>query len=223
VACKKEASLKKGTANGQAMIESVFVIIVACLCFLALFQYANLFAAKMTLTHAATRAARARTVGLNNWMVEKAARAAAIPVSGKSLIPFGVPSTPALNTQGASPGSIWDAALRASPVSAKAQLERARVPEYMGSVNSPTSREILDYELWEEMAVSVEEPLDLDGTMPGALEVTVRQRQPLLISLMSLMEGSLTGEGDNASESVTMHGKYSIESQYPLYMINMNW
>ncbi len=223
VACKKEALLKKGTANGQAMIESVFVIIVACLCFLALFQYANLFAAKMTLTHAATRAARARTVGLNHWMVEKAARAAAIPVSGKSLIPFGVPSTPTLTTQGVSPGRIWDAALRASPVSAKAQLERARVPEYMGSVNSPTSQEILNYELWEEMSVSLEEPLDVDGTMPGALEVTVRQRQPLLISMMSLMEGSLKGDGDNGSESVTMRGTYSIESQYPLYMINMNW
>jgi hypothetical protein len=223
VACKKDALLKKGTANGQAMIESVFVIIVACLCFLALFQYANLFAAKMTLTHAATRAARARTVGLNHWMVEKAARAAAIPVSGRSLIPFGVPSTPALNTQGVSPGRIWDAALRASPVSAKAQLERARVPEYMGSVNSPTSQEILNYELWEDMDLSLEEPLDMDGMMPGALEVTVRQRQPLLISMMSLMEGSLTGDGDNGSESVMMRGTYSIESQYPLYMINMNW
>ncbi len=225
VACNKEASLKKGTANGQAMIESVFVIIVACLCFLAIFQYANLFAAKMTLTHAATRAARARTVGLNHWMVEKAARAAAIPVSGKSLLEFGVPSTPTLVMQGVSPGRIWDDALSASPVSAKAQLERARVPEYMGSVNSPTSREILDYELWEEMDLSVEEPLDVDGTMPGALEVTVRQRQPLLISLMSLMEGSLKGDGDGeeGSESVMMRGTYSIESQYPLYMINMNW
>jgi hypothetical protein len=224
VACNKTVFLKKGTSNGQAMIESVFVIIVACLCFLALFQYANLFAAKMTLTHAATRAARARTVGLNHWMVEKAARAASIPVSGKSLIPFGVPSTQSTILQGRNPGNIWDAALLASPVSAKAQLERARVPEYMGSVNSPTSQEILNYELWEEMSVSLEEPLDLDGTMPGALEVTVRQRQPLLISMMSLMEGTFKSNGEDcASEGVTMRGTYSIESQYPLYMENMNW
>ncbi len=214
----------KGTSNGQAMIESVFVIIVACFCFLALFQYANLFAAKMTLTHAATRAARARTVGLNQWMVEKAARAAAIPVSGKSLIPFGVPSTPSVILQNNNDGRIWNAALWTSPISAKAQLERARIPEYMGSVNSPTSREILDYELWEDMEVSVEEPLDLDGTMPGALEVTVRQRQPLLISIMSLLEGSLNREGgDNDLDHVTMRATYSIESQYPLYMVNMNW
>jgi len=61
--------------------------------------------------------------------------------------------------------------------------------------------------------------------MPGVLEVTVRQRQPLLISLMSLMEGTFksNGGGDDASQGVTMHGTYSIESQYPLYMQNMNW
>lgn len=215
---------RRGTSNGQAMIESVFVIIVACLCFLALFQYANLFAAKMTLTHAATRAARARTVGLNHWMVEKAARAASIPVSGKSLIPFGVPSTPSTILRSGNYGSIWDAALLTSPVSAKAQLERARVPEYMGSVNSPTSQEILNYELWEDMTVSLEEPLDMDGMMPGALEVTVRQRQPLLISIMSLIEGTLKRDGgDNDLKTVTMRATYSIESQYPLYMENLNW
>jgi hypothetical protein len=224
VAYNRASFLKKGTSNGQAMIESVFVIIVACLCFLALFQYANLFAAKMTLTHAATRAARARSVGLNHWMVEKAARAASIPVSGKSLIPFGVPSSSPTILQSGKEGSIWDAALLASPVSAKAQLERARVPDYMGSVNSPTSLEILDYELWEEMSVSIEEPLDLDGTMPGALEVTVSQRQPLLITMMSLMEGTFKSSGEEGTtEGVTMHGTYSIESQYPLYMQNMNW
>lgn len=223
VACNKAGMLKKGTSNGQAMIESVFVVIVACLCFLALFQYANLFAAKMTLTHAATRAARARSVGLNNWMVEKAARAAAIPVSGKSLIPFGLPATPSGIVKPGEIGSIWDAALAVSPVSAKAELERARVPEYMGSVNSPTSREILNYELWEDMSLELDEPLDLDGTMPGALDVTIRQRQPLIISIMALIEGALKRDGHNDQDYVTMRATYSIESQYPLYMENNNW
>jgi hypothetical protein len=225
VAYKRIVSLKKGASHGQAMIESVLVMIVACLCFLALFQYANLFAAKMTLTHAATRAARARTVGLNHWMVEKAARAASIPVSGKSLIPFGVPTTPTSILQGRrNPGAIWNAALSASPTSAKAQLERARIPEYMGSVNSPTSREILNYERWDEMSLSMDEPLDLDGSTPGVLEVTVHQRQPLFISFLSLMEGAFTLDaGEGQEESVTMRGTYSMECQYPLYMENMNW
>jgi len=206
------------------MIESIFVVIVSCLCFIALFQYANLYAAKMTLTHAATRAARARSVGLNHFMVEKAARAASIPVSGKSLVSFGLPSTPTGILQQKDIGTIWDVALAVSPSSAKAQLERARVPDFMGSENDPTSREILNYELWDDMSVSLEEPISLDGETPGILEVTVRQRQPLLISLVSLLEGSLKSDSESDEEkSLSMHGIYSMESQYPLYMENLNW
>lgn len=206
------------------MIESIFVVIVSCLCFIALFQYANLYAAKMTLTHAATRAARARSVGLNHFMVEKAARAASIPVSGKSLVSFGLPSTPTGILQQKDIGTIWDVALAVSPSSARAQLERSRVPDFMGSENDPTSREILNYELWDDMSVSLEEPISLDGETPGILEVTVRQRQPLLISLVSLLEGSLKSDSESDEEkSLSMHGIYSMESQYPLYMENLNW
>jgi hypothetical protein len=206
------------------MIESVFVVIAACLCFIALFQYANLYAAKMTLTHAATRAARARTVGLNYWMVDKAARAAAIPVSGKCLVAFDLPATQTGLVPQRNIGSIWDRALAISPGSAKAQFERARVPEFMGSENEPTSREILDYELWDDMGISLEEPLSLDGETPGVLQVTVSQRQPLLISFAALLEGSLNSDSDSSdSRDVRMHGTYSMESQYPLYMENMNW
>ncbi len=206
------------------MIESIFVVIVSCLCFIALFQYANLYAAKMTLTHAATRAARARSVGLNHFMVEKAARAASIPVSGKSLVSFGLPSTPTGILQQKDIGTIWDVALAVSPGSARAQLERARVPDFMGSENDPTSREILNYELWDDMSVSLEEPISLDGETPGILEVTVHQRQPLLISLVSLLEGSLKSDSESDEEkSLSMHGIYSMESQYPLYMENLNW
>ena len=224
MACNPIVVRKRGTSRGQAMIESVFVVIAACLCFLALFQFGNLFAAKMTLTHAATRAARARSVGLNHWMVEKAARAASIPVSGKSLVDFGLPAGQTGLVPQKDIGSIWDAALAISPNSPKAQVERARVPEYMGSENEPTSREILDYERWDEMSVAVEEPLSLDGEAPGVLEVTVHQRQPLLISLISLLEGSLKSESEADEEkSRVMHGTYSMESQYPLYMENLNW
>jgi hypothetical protein len=224
VACKQIVVRKLGTSRGQAMIESIFVVIAACLCFLALFQYAKLHAAKMTLTHAATRAARARSVGFNYFVMEKAARAASIPVSGKSLVDFGVPATPTWFLQQPDIGRIWDVALAVSPTSAKAQIERARVPEYLGSENEPTSRQILDYEQWDEMGISLDEPIDLDGTSPGVLEVTVSQRQPLLISFAALLEGAFKSDGESDEEkSATMHGTYSMESQYPLYMENMNW
>ena len=208
------------------MIESVIVIMVICLFAFAMFQYANLLSAKLVLTHAATRAARARTVGLNQWMVQKSAKTAAIPVSGKCLTAFteGSPEGGAaalLNH--ATPGRIWNAALRASPNSARAQLERARIPDYMDSINNPTSDEVLNYERWESLTVSMDESMSLDGTTPTKLSVRVSQRQPLLISYPALTRGELQNLTEADVGFVLLHGEYSIESHYPLYMENMNW
>lgn len=208
------------------MIESVVVMLAAALFFFAVFQYAHLLSAKLVLTHAATRAARARTVGLNHWMVEKSARAAAIPVSGRCLTAFteGEPDSGTAAILGrATPGRIWNAALRAPAHSARARLERARIPDYMDSLNGPTSNEVLDYERWDHMSVEVDEPLSLDGSMPGKLTVEVRQRQPLIIAYPALLRGELQNLQEGDVGFVRLHGIYSIESHYPLYMENMNW
>ena len=208
--------------GGQAMIESVFVIILTCLCFLAVFQYANLFASKAVLSHAAARAARARAVGFNQWMVEKSARVAAIPASGKRITPAfaGVDRaiTDALDRNRV--GEIWDLALRSSTRSPGAQLELGRIPDYMDSLNHPTAGNILDYELWDALSVNIDEPLDLDGATPTTLRVTVRQRHPLLISLAPLAEGELR---DAQGEDIALEDFYKIESHYPLYLEDMNW
>jgi hypothetical protein len=46
----------------------------------------------------------------------------------------------------------------------------------------------------------------------------------LLISFAALLEGAFKSDSDSDGEkSTTMHGTYSMESQYPLYMENMNW
>ncbi|HNX33002.1 MAG TPA: TadE/TadG family type IV pilus assembly protein [Kiritimatiellia bacterium] len=204
------------------MIESVFVIILVCLCFLAIFQYANLFAAKAVLSHAATRAARARAVGFNRWMVEKSARVAAIPASGRRLVPPSAGLDPAITAALGQNrvGAVWDLALRSSGRSPGIALELGRVPDYMDSDNDPTAGNILDYELWEALSVDIEEPLDLDGTTPGILRVTVRQRHPLLLALAALAEGELR---DPEGEEIALEGFYNIESHYPLYMEDMNW
>jgi len=204
------------------MIESVFVIILACLCFLAVFQYANLFAAKAVLSHSAARAARSRAVGFNRWMVEKSARVAAIPASGRRLTPVSAGIDPAitaaLNQNRA--GDLWELALRSSTRSPGTQLEVARIPDYMDSGNAPTAANLLDYELWDALSVDIDEPLALDGTTPGTLRVTVRQRHPLLLSLGPLAEGELR---DAQGEGVALEGFFSIESHYPLYLEDMNW
>lgn len=204
------------------MIESVFVILLACLCFFALFQYADLFACKAVLSHAATRAARARTVGFNRWMMEKSARVAAIPASGRRLTPAGSGIDPALAAALGQNrvGDIWDMALRMPARSPDTQLELARVPDYMDSVNNPTGANILDYELWDALEVRIDEPFDLDGTTPGTLGVQVRQRHPLLIAVAPLFEGELR---DAQGDDFALAGEYWIESHYPLYLEDMNW
>jgi len=207
------------------MVESVIVILAACIFFFALFQYANLLSAKLVLNHAAARAARARTVGLNHWMVEKSAKAAAIPASGRCLTAFteGDDSSVMAWLSQARPGRIWDAALRAPPQSARARLERARIPDYMDSLNGPTGEEVLNYERWESLRVSLTEPLGLDGAMPGTLEVEVRQHQPLFIAYPALTQGELRNIREGDVGFVSLHGAFSIESHFPLYMEDRNW
>ncbi len=209
--------------SGQAMIESVFVIILACLCFLGIFQYANLFASKAVLSHAAARAARARSVGFNRWMVEKSARVAAIPASGKRLTPAFAGIDPAITAALSRNrvGDLWDLALRSNTRSPGAQLELGRIPDYMDSVNNPTAENLLNYELWDALSVDIDEQLNLDGATPGILRVNVRQRHPLLIALAPLAEGDLRNAEEG--ESVAIEGFFTIESHYPLYLEDLNW
>ena len=209
--------------RGQAMIESVLVIILACFCFLALFQYANIFANKAVLTHAAARAARTRAVGFNRWMVYKSARVAAIPACGKRITPAFAGVDPAITAAlGRNRvGDIWDLALKSSTRSPGIQLELARLPDYMDSVNGPTASHILDYELWDSLDVQIDETANLDGTLPGKLAVTVQQRHPLLISLAPMAEGKL--QNAQQDETIAISGFYGIESHYPLYLEDANW
>lgn len=209
--------------NGQAMIESVFVIILACLCFLSIFQYANLFSSKAILSHAAARGARARSVGFNEWMVNKSARVAAIPASGKRITPAFAGIDPAISAAISRNrvGDIWDLALRSNTRSPGTQLELGRVPDYMDSINDPTAENLLDYELWDVLDVNIDEPLNLDGATPGTLSVTVRQRHPLLTSLAALAEGELRDPEEG--EGIALEGLFSIENHYPLYIEDMKW
>lgn len=214
--------------SGQAMIESVFVIILACLCFLAVFQFTNLFTSKAVLEHAAARAARTRTVGFNQFMVEKSARVAAIPASGKRLVPgpfnidSGLTSTP--DGKRKTVGDIWDDALKATGSSVGTTIEANRVPDYMDSINNPTAGHILDYELWDTLSIDIRESMNISGDNPSTLTVGVRQRYPLLISLESLFMGDLrNAEDGNHQERFSLGGLYTIENHYPLYMEDMNW
>ena len=73
--------------RGQAMLESLLAVLVITGLFLALFKLSRMLTGKIMLEHAAMRVARARAVGMNEFMCLKVARVAVIPVAGERLKP----------------------------------------------------------------------------------------------------------------------------------------
>ena len=73
--------------RGQAMVETLLAVLVITSLFLALFKLSHMLTGKIMLEHAAMRVARARAVGMNEFMCLKAARVAVIPVAGERLKP----------------------------------------------------------------------------------------------------------------------------------------
>ena len=69
------------------MVETVIAVLVIAFVFLALFKLSQLLTGKIMLEHAAMRVARARAVGMNEFMCIKAGRVSVIPVAGERLQP----------------------------------------------------------------------------------------------------------------------------------------
>jgi hypothetical protein len=113
--------------NGQALVETLLAAIIVTFAFLCLFRLSHLLTAKILAEHAAMRVARARTVGLNNFMCLKAARISVIPVAGERLWPV---------------GEEFDY-----------EMERARSAIYMNTPNNSVARGVLDYTGWGRMWV----------------------------------------------------------------------
>lgn len=109
------------------MIETVIAVLIVSLAFLLLFRLSHMLTGKILLEHAAMRVARARAVGMNAFMCEKAARVSVIPVAGKRLWPQ---------------GDEFDYG-----------MELGRVPIYMGTPNAAVARGVLEYEGWDRMRV----------------------------------------------------------------------
>ena len=69
------------------MVETLLAVLVITGIFFALFKLSRMLIGKIMLEHAAMRVARARAVGMNEFMCIKAARVAVIPVAGERLKP----------------------------------------------------------------------------------------------------------------------------------------
>ncbi|MEG1787943.1 MAG: hypothetical protein RR268_01810 [Kiritimatiellia bacterium] len=111
--------------RGQAMIESLLVLIVLVAGFCFFFDFAYGAVSRLLLNHAAARAARADTVGFNHFQQLKNARVALIPVSGKGTVPAG------------------------RKLSASSEL--ALIRTYLQSEGEAEASGILNYERWERL------------------------------------------------------------------------
>lgn len=200
------------------MIETLITVLVICMLFFGLLQLSQVFAAKEVLQHAATRSARARTVGFDHWMCDKAMLVASIPNAGKM-------KTPVLAEQGTglqklledkTPGAVWDASLQTFPASQQSRLEKSRIPDFIASGNASRGLSLLNYEEWENIRI---EGLD-QLSVAEKLEVNIKQDFPLFISLSNWLFAPVTRE---KAETIKLTGHTEIEKHYSLYLEEMNW
>ena len=111
------------------MIETVLAVLFVSFAFVVLFRLSYMLTGKILLEHAAMRVARARSVGFNDFMCRKIARAAVIPVAGRRLWPTGDDAID------------WE-------------MERSRLPIYMIANTEAIARGVLEYEGWGRLSVA---------------------------------------------------------------------
>ena len=207
---------------GQAMLETLLVMLVTCLLFFGLLQMAIVFNAREILHHSAARAARAKAVGFNAWMVEKAQRVAAIPNSGALLEPVVDAAVPFLDPT-LTPGANWDRAVASSTGArrpARTAIELARIPEFLASENHLRGEAILDYQEWANRSFDVSTARSgvlaaaLGGS--GTVRATVRQRFPLWVPFHELIyRGTIDADG---TDRVTLSGESEVIDHASLYL-----
>lgn len=89
-----------GWRSGQSLIESCLVIAVLCLVLFGGVQISQLYLTREVLDSAATAGARARAVGLNDFMVRKVVRIVSLPIAGQLV-------EPAPNNNGNNTNAFW--------------------------------------------------------------------------------------------------------------------
>ncbi len=144
-------SLRRGN-GGQAMIESIIVMFFLCIVFFLVFQYTNLLTVRTVLDYTAARAARARAVGFNDFMITKTVRIGSMSIAGECKT---------LDEKG---GEMTTSKL----------ISRSGL--YLASAYESDTRSILDFELWDNgnLGWSAAEP----GGERAELTMSVWQRRP---------------------------------------------
>lgn len=207
---------------GQAMIETVVVLLAICFLFLALVQLVQIYNTRLVLQHAASRAARARTVGFHSDYVRRVIDVATIPVAGKRLTPTDT-SGGGTGLPLADPIRAWDQALR-NPAGSVDTLERELIPEYLGCEWTSQARGMLDYANWRRIGASAGV---LNAIAP--LKTVVTLHLPLLLSREELEQGEFIQSGPADPEETAPKGtipvaaSVEIEPHAALYLDSNGW
>ncbi len=82
-------SLVCASRRGQAMLESLFVLIILVAAFCFFFDFIYGIVTREVLNYGANKMARAETVGFNSFQNNKALRIGLIPISGNRIYPEG--------------------------------------------------------------------------------------------------------------------------------------
>ncbi|MDD4872567.1 MAG: hypothetical protein PHR77_18610 [Kiritimatiellae bacterium] len=180
-------------------------------------QVAELTAAREVLFYAASCSARARTVGFNQFMVQKTGRIACIPNAGKMTTPEYENDDPYLGglIESKKPGVLFtNVVANPSPPSGQYELERARIPDYLASENMGRAEYYLNYSNWDSIVFDPGAGQMGDGTIPQVLHVTAQQTYDLWVPLHRTFY---------AGDTIDLHGSSDIENHYPLYIDDQSW
>ena len=177
---------KLGRAHkaGQAMVETILVLFFLFMAFYTVFQFADNLRARLLVDYAASRVARARTVGYNDYMLEKTADIATMAAAGECY------------TKTDSGGNLSAGGLI------------GRSGEYLACEYSAQARQVLDFELWRNGKTQVSCP-----RAGSKLTAHVIQLRPQFFDLGCYLSGTPPVEKECASHA-RIEGEYSIEAHY---------
>ncbi len=167
------------------MIESILALLLLTVCFFTLFQFADNLRAKLLCEYAAGRCARARTIGLNDYMVEKTAHIATMSAAGECF---------SRTSSGTVPGVHW---------------RIARSPDYLQCEYTAQAREVLDFDYWRDRTSAT---CTLAGPK---IVATVTQRRPQFFDLAAWLDGRATEADEDGNTDAYITGTAEIEAHYP--------
>lgn len=207
--------------QGSSLVESCIVMALLCLILFGFLQVSYILAARNVLNYSAVATARARSVGLNDFMLMKVSRYAGIPTAGPITVPAGNFGTD--RPEGLTVGARISTAIsrERAPVSAQADYVVA-VREAYHLAKTTQFEQILDYANWTGGSTDVFVTYEADND--DVLTVQVEQTVPLVMPFSRVFFPGLdlvTATRDDREEQYpgkTIRATAYIEDHSALYL-----